>query len=125
MYQILLAFHMVIAVLLIALIMLQQGKGAQTGAAFGSGASTTVFGSQGSGNFLTRTTAVLATLFFIVNLSLVALANRYSHVDPLDTLNVLTPSKEVGDVTGSPTNAQPVTQQTAPKADGASSSIPE
>jgi preprotein translocase subunit SecG len=58
------------AVFLIALILLQQGKGADIGAAFGSGASQTLFGSRGSANFLTRTTAVLATIFFLSNLGL-------------------------------------------------------
>lgn len=58
------------AVFLIGLILLQQGKGADIGAAFGSGASQTLFGSRGSANFLTRTTAVLATVFFLSNLGL-------------------------------------------------------
>ncbi|KFC77677.1 preprotein translocase subunit [Buttiauxella ferragutiae ATCC 51602] len=50
--------------------MLQQGKGADMGASFGAGASATLFGSNGSGNFMTRMTAVLATLFFIISLVL-------------------------------------------------------
>lgn len=62
--------HLGIAVTLVVLVMMQQGKGADMGAAFGSGASQTVFGSQGSGSFLTRTTAVLATVFFLTSLSL-------------------------------------------------------
>ena len=57
--------HVMVAVGLIGLILIQHGKGADAGAAFGSGASSTVFGSQGSGSFLTRTTSVLATAFFI------------------------------------------------------------
>lgn len=62
-FTILLAIHIVLALLLIGIILIQQGKGATAGAAFGSGASSTVFGSQGSASFLTRTTAILATLF--------------------------------------------------------------
>ncbi|MFQ5470367.1 MAG: preprotein translocase subunit SecG [Gammaproteobacteria bacterium] len=62
--------HVLLTISLIVLILLQRGKGADIGAAFGSGASQTVFGSQGSASFLTRTTAVLATLFFITSLSL-------------------------------------------------------
>ncbi len=62
--------HLVISVTLVALVLMQQGKGADMGAAFGSGASQTVFGSQGSGSFLTRTTAVLATVFFLTSLTL-------------------------------------------------------
>lgn len=55
--------HVVIAVALVVLILLQQGKGAEAGAAFGGGASQTVFGSRGSGNFLSRTTGILAAGF--------------------------------------------------------------
>ena len=62
-HLILLVSQVVIAVSLIGFILIQHGKGADAGAAFGSGASSTVFGSQGSGNFLTKTTAVLAFLF--------------------------------------------------------------
>lgn len=70
MINVLLVFHLIITVSLVGLVLIQHGKGADVGAAFGSGASNTVFGSQGSGTFLTRTTAILATLFFITCLSL-------------------------------------------------------
>lgn len=56
--------HVVIAVALVGLVLIQQGKGADAGAAFGGGASQTVFGSQGSGSFLTRFTTLLAVVFF-------------------------------------------------------------
>ncbi|MDG1462124.1 MAG: preprotein translocase subunit SecG [Gammaproteobacteria bacterium] len=62
--------HVVIAAMLIGAVLLQRGKGADAGAGFGSGASGTVFGARGSANFLTRTTGVLATLFFVTSLSL-------------------------------------------------------
>ncbi len=65
MEQIILVGHLVIALAIIGLIMLQQGKGADMGAGFGAGASGTVFGSRGSGSFFTRATAILATVFFI------------------------------------------------------------
>lgn len=55
---------------------MQHGKGADAGAAFGGGASGSVFGSKGSGNFLSRTTAVLATLFFVVSLSLAYISSN-------------------------------------------------
>lgn len=55
---------------LIGLVLIQHGRGADAGAAFGSGASGTVFGSRGSGSFLTRTTAILATLFFLTSMAL-------------------------------------------------------
>jgi len=69
-YSILLAIQVVLAIAIIALILVQHGEGADAGAAFGSGASGTVFGSQGSANFLSRTTAVLAALFFAASLGL-------------------------------------------------------
>ena len=65
MYEALLVIFLLISIGLVALIMLQQGKGADMGASFGAGASGTLFGSSGSGNFMTRMTAVLATLFFL------------------------------------------------------------
>ncbi len=76
MYELMLVFHIVVALLLIGLILMQQGKGAQAGAAFGSGASQTVFGSQGSGGFMSRATGTLATIFFILNLFLAFWINR-------------------------------------------------
>ncbi len=68
--SIFLVIQVVLGLSLVALVLLQQGKGADMGAAFGSGASGTVFGSQGSGNFMTRSTAVVATLFMVNSLLL-------------------------------------------------------
>ena len=80
--NLLLIVHLVMAVALVVLVLLQQGKGAQAGAAFGggsSGSSQSLFGARGSANFLTRTTAIIATVFFITTLSLAYLyANRSS-----------------------------------------------
>jgi len=76
MYTILLVIQVLVAIALIALILMQHGKGADAGAAFGSGASATVFGSRGSASFLSRATGVLATVFFAVSLALAILANR-------------------------------------------------
>jgi preprotein translocase subunit SecG len=70
MQTLLVVFHMMLSVGLIALILIQHGKGADIGAAFGSGASATVFGARGSGSFLSRTTAILATLFFLTSMAL-------------------------------------------------------
>ncbi|MCE1736667.1 preprotein translocase subunit SecG, partial [Enterobacter hormaechei] len=70
MYGALLVVFLLVAIGLIALVMLQQGKGADMGASFGAGASATLFGSSGSGNFMTRMTALFATLFFIISLVL-------------------------------------------------------
>ena len=65
MLSVFLGIHALLSVVLIGLILIRRGKGADIGAAFGSGASQTVFGAQGAASFLTRTTAILATLFFI------------------------------------------------------------
>ncbi len=70
MYQIVLMLHVLVAVVLIGLVLIQHGKGADIGAAFGSGASNTVFGSQGTGGFLFRLTSGLALTFFVTSLTL-------------------------------------------------------
>ena len=75
-YSILLVFEVLLSIALITLILMQHGKGADAGAAFGGGSSGTVFGSKGSGSFLSRTTAILAALFF---LNCLALAYVVSH----------------------------------------------
>jgi len=70
MYELFIVLYLLVAVALIGLVLIQHGKGADMGASFGAGASATIFGSSGSGNFLTRTTTVLATLFFALSLLL-------------------------------------------------------
>src|SRR5688572_9109850 len=74
-YTVLVVIQVLLAMGIIGLVLLQQGKGADMGAAFGSGASGSVFGARGSANFLSRTTAILATLFFANSLSLAYLVN--------------------------------------------------
>ncbi|NLO80184.1 MAG: preprotein translocase subunit SecG [Xanthomonadaceae bacterium] len=76
MTTILTVLHLFIVVALIVLVLLQHGRGASMGAAFGSGASATVFGARGSANFLSRTTAILATLFFITSLPLALMGGQ-------------------------------------------------
>jgi preprotein translocase subunit SecG len=71
-----LIFHVFLAIGLIVLVLIQRGKGAEAGAAFGAGASGTVFGARGSASFLTRATAVLATLFFATSLGLAFLTGQ-------------------------------------------------
>lgn len=70
MYQLILIIHVIAAVGVIGLVLLQHGKGADIGAAFGSGASNTVFGSQGTGSFLFRLTGGLVLTFFITSVLL-------------------------------------------------------
>ena len=70
MHSVLVIVHLFLAIGLVGLILVQHGKGADMGAAFGAGASASVFGSRGAANFLSRTTAVLAALFFVTSLAL-------------------------------------------------------
>jgi preprotein translocase subunit SecG len=75
--------HLVVAGLIIALVLLQRGKGAEAGTGFGAGASGTVFGARGSANFFSRMTAVLATLFFATSLTLAWFAQQTGGSDSL------------------------------------------
>ncbi len=81
MEQIILIIHVLIAIAIVALILLQQGKGAEMGASFGSGSSQTLFGSGGSGNFLTKSTALLATCFFVTSFGLAIIAKDKANIE--------------------------------------------
>ncbi|MDC8830909.1 preprotein translocase subunit SecG [Alteromonas gilva] len=88
-YQVLLVAYLIVALLLIGFVLIQQGKGADMGASFGAGGSSTVFGSGGSGNFMTRTTGILATLFFVISLVLGSItAQREKAPDEWENLEV-------------------------------------
>ncbi len=88
-YQVLIIAYVIIAIALIGLVLIQQGKGADMGASFGAGSSATVFGSGGSGNFLTSATTYLAVAFFAISLILGNLtANRTKAVDEWNNLSV-------------------------------------
>lgn len=80
MEQLIIVVHVVAALAIIGLILLQQGKGAEAGASFGGGASQTVFGSQGGGNFFTRTTAIFSLIFFITSFGLAIVAKNRAEV---------------------------------------------
>ncbi|MCQ8119169.1 preprotein translocase subunit SecG [Methylomonas sp. MO1] len=73
-YQIIIIIHIFLGIGIVGLVLMQQGKGADAGATFGGGASGSVFGAQGSASFLSRTTAIFATLFFITSLGLAVLS---------------------------------------------------
>ncbi len=93
--SILTGLHVLLAVGLITLILLQQGPGAGMGAAFGSGASGTVFGSRGSGSFLTKSTAALAIVFFLNSIGLAILAGSSVERDSSVLERVLGPESEI------------------------------
>ncbi len=78
MFSIVLMVHLVIAFVLVLLVLLQHGKGADAGANFGGGSSQTVFGSAGSNSFMLKLTGVVATVFFITSLSLAYLGAQKS-----------------------------------------------
>lgn len=96
-YTILVVVQVLVAVSLVGLILVQHGKGADAGAAFGSGASGTVFGAQGSANFLSRATAALATVFFAVSLTLAYLVSGASTRDESVTDQIEAPGAELLD----------------------------
>src|SRR5213595_2010530 len=74
--SVLIVLHILTALAIIGLVLLQHGKGADMGSGFGGGASGSLFGATGSANFLSRTTAVLATLFFLLSLALAYVATH-------------------------------------------------
>lgn len=74
-FSLLLTVHILVAIVIIGLVLMQHGKGADMGAAFGSGASGSLFGATGSANFLSRTTGILAAVFFATSLSLAYVAS--------------------------------------------------
>ena len=87
-YEILIVIYLIVALALIGLVLIQQGKGADMGASFGAGSSATIFGSSGSGNFMTRTTTWLAVAFFVISLILGNLtANRIKATDEWNDLS--------------------------------------
>lgn len=92
MEQIILIVHLLIALAIIGLIMLQQGKGADVGASFGAGASQTLFGSGGTTNALTKATAWLVVLFFVTSFGLAMLATQKTKV--VDDLNLVIPAAQ-------------------------------
>lgn len=88
-YTVLLVVEVLSALGLIGLVLLQQGKGADVGASFGAGASQTIFGSSGSGNFMTRMTAIFATVFFATSLGLAYVSGKAGQADGFDFSGVI------------------------------------
>ena len=124
MQTVLLIFHVLITIVLIGLILIQRGKGADIGAAFGSGASNTVFGSQGSASFLTRTTAILAALFFITSLTLAYFATKSIERRSVTEMEVPVEPAPVSIETAPPTDV-PDIPAAATAQDSAQQDVPE
>lgn len=114
-FSITLTVHILVGLSVIGLVLLQHGKGADMGAAFGSGASGSLFGATGSANFLSRATAVLATVFFLTSLSLAYMAGNRPVAaggSVMDTMKV-------------ETQAPAVPAQEAPAGDSKAKDIPK
>ena len=96
----LLVVHLIVAAVVCGLVLIQHGKGADMGAAFGSGSSGSLFGASGSANFLSRTTAVLAAVFFISSLGLTYLGSMHTPVKDVMQQGVMgnAPVTKAGDI---------------------------
>jgi len=108
-YEILIIIYLIVALCLIGLVLIQQGKGADMGASFGAGASATIFGSSGSGNFLTKSTSILAVAFFVISLLLGNLtANRVKATDEWNNIGAPTSEKVTEQTKAAVKSAEPV-----------------
>jgi preprotein translocase subunit SecG len=106
MYQVLIVVHVIIALSIVGLVLLQQGRGADAGAGFGGGASNSVFGARGSASFLSRSTSVFAAVFFSSSLLLAYLGDKHDNNkdDPMDKVTV--PQTDLPPVTQAPSPAK-------------------
>ena len=116
MITVILAVQMLSALAMIGLILVQQGKGADMGAAFGSGNSGSLFGASGGANFLSRTTAVLATVFFVTTLLLAYFGNLRpaSSASVLEGSSMVAPSAVPAPIDNSPASQIPGNKPAAP-----------
>ena len=113
-YQVIIVFHLLLGIGVIGLVLMQQGKGADAGATFGGGASGSVFGAQGSATFLSKTTAIFATLFFMTSLGLAVLSG--SQTQRTDIMDVPAAPEIKSDV--------PLSQEQQPQASKSADAIP-
>ena len=118
----LLVVHAMLSLAIIGFVLLQRGKGADAGAGFGSGASGTVFGARGSSTFFSKTTAILATCFFITSLWLAYLASNRPAAAPKSLLDqapaaqVPAPAGDLPELPATVVPAQPASDVPAPAA---------
>ncbi|OCG37680.1 preprotein translocase subunit SecG [Gilliamella sp. Gris1-4] len=116
MYEFLIISYLIIAIVIVALVLIQRGKGADMGSSFGAGASATLFGSSGSGNFLTRATTLLGILFFVISILLsnlgakphVTSSNEFENIE--DTVPETTQLNEGNTIPATAPITQPVQQ---------------
>jgi preprotein translocase subunit SecG len=117
--NVLIALHVLMALAIIGLVLLQHGKGADMGSGFGGGASGSLFGATGSANFLSRTTAVLAAIFFVSSLALAYFATQR----PREAGSVVDRAPAVQQKKAEP--AQPQTQPEKPTPPQGEKSVPQ
>ena len=115
-HNIVLVVHILVAGMIVGLVLLQRGKGAEAGTGFGAGASGTVFGARGSANFLSRATGVLATVFFITSLALAYLSTQ--RAAPTSLLDA--PARTAPAPTTQPPPSTPAQPDATPAQPGAS-----
>ena len=113
--SVLLVVHLLVAATVCGLVLLQHGKGADMGAAFGSGSSGSLFGAAGSANFLSRSTAILAALFFLSSLGLTYLGTLHAPKDVMQQ-GVMSdvPASKAGDVPAAPATPAPASPAPTP-----------
>jgi preprotein translocase subunit SecG len=125
-----LVVHVIAALAIIGLVLLQHGKGADMGAAFGSGSAGSVFGSSGSANFLSRTTAVIATIFFITSIGLTIFSSKKTADKGLMAQPVEQPAQSLpGQIPAPPSSAPassvPVPSVPAAAGEGKAGDVPK
>ena len=123
---IILVLHVLAAGAIIGLVLLQHGKGADVGAAFGSGASGSIFGATGSANFLSRATAIFALVFFLTSLGLTYLSTRKPDTRGVMADHPATTQQVPGQIPGqTPGQAAPVPAPAAPAESGRAGQVPK
>jgi preprotein translocase subunit SecG len=123
---VILVLHILAAVGIVGLVLLQHGKGADVGAAFGSGASGSIFGASGSANFLSRATAILALVFFMTSLGLTYFSSRKSDTRGVMADHPVTTQKVPGQIPGqTPGQAAPVAPPVVPGEAGRAQEVPK
>ena len=116
--------HVLVALAIIGLVLIQHGKGADVGAAFGSGASGTVFGATGAANFLSRATAIMALVFFLTSLGLTYFSSRKSETRGVMSEQPAAPAQTLPGQIPPPQGAAPAEQRKAPAAPQAPADTP-
>jgi preprotein translocase subunit SecG len=126
METVILVLHVLAAVGIVGLVLLQHGKGADVGAAFGSGSAGSIFGASGSANFLSRATAILALVFFMTSLGLTYFSSRKSDTRGVMADHPVTTQKVPGQIPGqTPGQAAPVVPPVVPGEAGRAQEVPK